>query len=133
MAHCAVCGCDLPGLERLCKECFEKEYATGGSWNKLGLKDFRWVLVYGLSVLFYFAVFDYLIPRVPQRYLQWMDSTGHFFGVLYGAVALTYVAVIAMFGAANSIKWRSELSLLYWIVVVSNITVVFLLFYTSHS
>lgn len=28
MDTCPTCGCDLPGTERLCRDCFEKQYAA---------------------------------------------------------------------------------------------------------
>lgn len=28
MANCPTCGCDLPGTEELCRDCFEKRYAA---------------------------------------------------------------------------------------------------------
>lgn len=28
MATCASCGCDLPGTETLCRDCYEKQYAA---------------------------------------------------------------------------------------------------------
>src|SRR5260370_35381298 len=27
MSTCPTCGCDLPGTERLCRHCYEKQYA----------------------------------------------------------------------------------------------------------
>ena len=35
MSECAYCGCDLPGVERICRDCFAARYAATGPAKKV--------------------------------------------------------------------------------------------------
>jgi hypothetical protein len=69
MATCSVCGCDLPGVETLCRDCYYQEYWRVNAprrnfWQWLGQNGWKAFVIagmLGIAVAVYYA-----LVRVPR-------------------------------------------------------------------
>jgi hypothetical protein len=103
-----ACGCELAGMETLCRDCFEKQYAARAGKKKFG----RNVLIFfvGGLVLFLLMLF---VPRV-SKFLDMMVLAGRPF------ILSLAVAASAM-GIWESLKWRSSRDLVFWVAAAGNV------------
>jgi hypothetical protein len=110
MAKCPECGCELAGMEKLCRECFEKQYAVVTSPKK-GLRAEQFVVpAFAVTIFGIMFLLNVAFP-VPMAK----------FGRTLGAVLLVakFLLAGAMVGWSiwESLKWRSAQNALFWTLV----------------
>lgn len=117
MARCPECGCELAGMEKLCRDCFEKQYAVVTSPKK-GIQAEQFV-VPALAVAI-FGIMFLLNVSFP-------DSMAKFGLTLFTTLL---VAKFLLAGAMvswsiwESVKWRSAQNFLFWSIVGMQLVVV---------
>src|SRR5258708_7233244 len=109
MAQCPECGCDLPGTETLCRECFARHYAELSSRKKGFWRGVRSqsVLVVMVGILMSVYVLTAFMPTALSRFL---DPISTFVfkasAALLLAVKLIMCACAITLGIWDSWKWR---------------------------
>jgi len=107
MAKCPECGCELAGMEKLCRDCFERQYAVVTSPKK-GVQAEQFV-VPALAVAIFGIIF-LLNVAFPGPMAK--------FGRTLGAALLVakFLLAGAMVGWSiwESMKWRSAQNVLFW-------------------
>jgi hypothetical protein len=125
MPSCPDCGRELPGMEKLCRECFEQHYA-GLSAGKTG-SDRGLLLTSILAVLLLAAVL--LHSFFPHA----IKETERLFGASLLAIKLVLAFAAVGLGIYESLKWRSAQNLLFWIATGLNVTAVLVWFSTRQN
>src|SRR6478672_6942026 len=107
MAKCPECGCELAGMDKLCRDCFERQYAVVTSPKK-GLKAEQFVIP-GLAVAIIGIMFllNAAFPAPMAKFGRTLDST------LLVAKFLLAVAAVS-WSVWDSLKWRSAQNVLFW-------------------
>jgi len=114
MAKCPSCECELAGMERVCRDCFEKQYAVVTS----GKKDLRaeQFLVPSIAVVIFSIVF-----LVTKYFPTPMEQASRALGISLQVGKLLLAGVAVGWGIWESLKWRSAQNLLFWVVVALNL------------
>jgi hypothetical protein len=107
MAKCPECGCELAGMERICRGCFERQYARVTSPKK-GLKAEQFV-VPAVAVAMFGIMFllNAIFPAPMAKFGRTLDVT------LLVAKLLLAGAVVS-WSVWDSMKWRSAQNVLFW-------------------
>jgi hypothetical protein len=105
---CPACGCELAGMESLCRDCFEKQYAAPALKKKFS----RNVLIFFVSSLVLFLLMLF-VPRVA-KFLDMIVLAGRLF-------ILSLAAAASAMGIWESLKWRSSRDLLFWVAAAGNV------------
>jgi len=110
MAKCPECGCELAGMEKLCRDCFERQYAVVTSPKK-GLKAEQFV-VPALAVAIFGIMFllNAIFPAPMAKFGRTLDVT-----LLVAKFLLAGSAV--SWSIWDSMKWRSTQNVLFWILL----------------
>ena len=110
MAKCPECGCELAGMEKLCRDCFERQYAVVTSPKK-GLKAEQFV-VPALAVAIFGIMFllNAIFPATMAKFGRTLDVT-----LLVAKFLLAGSAV--SWSVWDSMKWRSTQNVLFWILL----------------
>ncbi len=103
MATCPTCGCDLPGTETLCRDCFEKQYAALSAPRSFLQKLHPW-----LMPLFIVAMFGPMVLAHSwfSRYIEPPLHAAHRLLVSLGIAALA-AQWLLFAGAVGSGIWNS--------------------------
>jgi hypothetical protein len=110
MAKCPECDCELAGMDRICRDCFEKRYAVVTSPKK-GLRAEQFVVpAFAVAIFGIMFLLNVAFP-VPMAK----------FGRTLGAVLLVgkflLAGAVVGWGIWDSLKWRSAQNLLFWTAV----------------
>lgn len=125
MAKCPSCERELPGMERVCRECFEKQYAVVTSGKK-GIRAEQF-LVPSIAVVIFSIVF-----LVTKRFPAPMEQASRTLSISLQAGKLALAGIGVGWGIWESLKWRSAQNLLFWVVVALNLAV-FVLWLLRHE
>jgi hypothetical protein len=107
MAKCPECGCGLAGMERICRGCFERQYARVTSPKK-DLKAEQFVVpALGVAIFGIMFLLNAAFPAPMAKFGRTLDVT------LLVAKFLLAVAVVS-WSVWNSLKWRSAQNVLFW-------------------
>jgi hypothetical protein len=119
MAKCPGCDRELAGMERVCKACFEKQYAdpTDTPANGWHLKDLSIPILIGLliAVLWYEGMVHF-----PEQ----MSALYRGYGLSMKVMRTLFAVTGATLGILDSLKWRSGQNLLFWVLALLNIVAV---------
>jgi hypothetical protein len=119
MAKCPGCDSDLAGMERVCKACFEKQYADPTDTPATGwhLKDLSIPIMVGLliAVLWYEGMVHF-----PEQ----MAALHRGYRLSMTAIRIFLAITAATLGILDSLKWRSGQNLLFWALASLNIVAV---------
>ena len=107
MAKCPECGCELAGMEKLCRDCFERQYARVTSPKK-GLKAEKFV-VPAIAVAM-FGIMFLLNAAFPSP----MAKFGRTLDVTLLVAKLLLAGAIVSWSVWDSMKWRSAQNVLFW-------------------
>jgi hypothetical protein len=109
MAKCPECGCELAGMDKLCRDCFERQYARVTSPKK-GLRAEQFVIP-GLAVAIFGIMFllNAIFPAPMAQFGRTLDVT------LLVAKFLLAGAIVS-WSVWDSLKWRSAQNVLFWIL-----------------
>jgi len=112
MALCPYCGCDLPGTEKLCRDCWEKQYADSSRrrWKPQDL------LYIGLGVIVVVAILWFDWARVSS--FEWARKLLALFSVTLLTAKVVLAAGIVATGLWDSVRARSWRIVLLWMVPV---------------
>lgn len=110
MAKCVGCERELPGIEKLCRDCYDEEYAAL-SQRKSGFSPM--FIVVPLVPLLVFLLYKYFPGPI--------DQLGRMLGVTYRAVQVVTSALVTALGIRESLKWRTGQNLLFWILAALNL------------
>jgi len=107
MAKCPECGCELAGMDKLCRDCFERQYARVTS-PKEGFQAEQFV-VPALAVAMFGIMFvlNATFPSPMAKFGRTLDIT------LLVAKFLLAAAVVS-WSVWDSMKWRSAQNVLFW-------------------
>jgi hypothetical protein len=110
MAKCPECDCELAGMERICRDCFEKRYAVVTSGKK-GIRAEQF-LIPCLAVAIFGIMFllNGYFPNPMAQFGRTLDIT-----ILRGNSLLA--GTVVALGIWDSVKWRSAQNLLFWTAV----------------
>jgi len=106
MARCAYCEQDLPGDEKVCRDCFEK-LSAGESMRKWRVAE----LWPGLLVV---AVIYAGMTFLPAGVIHALHRFFHFVSEMSFAAQLVLLAVATGLAIWNSWIWKSWLRLFFW-------------------
>jgi hypothetical protein len=117
MAKCPECGCELAGMEKLCRDCFEKQYVVVTSPKK-GLQAEQFV-VPALAVAIFGIVFllNMAFPAPMAQFGRTLHVT-----ILVGKFLLA--GAMVGWGIWDSMKWRSAQNVLFWTFVGMQLVIV---------
>jgi hypothetical protein len=107
MAKCPECGCELAGMEKLCRDCFERQYAVVTSPKK-GLKAEQF-LVPALAVAI-FGIMFLLNAAFPPP----MAKLGRTLGDTLLVAKFLLAGAAVSWSILDSMKWRSAQNVLFW-------------------
>ncbi|MBZ5613635.1 MAG: hypothetical protein LAO23_06470 [Acidobacteriia bacterium] len=105
MARCAYCEQDLPGDEKVCRDCFEK--LSAGSMRKWRVAEL-WPGLLAVAVIYAGMTF------LPAGVIQALHGFSRFVLEMSFAVQLVLLAVATGFAIWNSWIWKSWLRLFFW-------------------
>lgn len=108
MAMCPGCRRELAGMETLCRDCFEKQYAGRTGKKKFG----RNVLIFFVSGLVVFLLMLF-VPRVAKFFNMMVLAERLFI--------LSLAAAASAIGIWESLKWRSSRDLVFWVAAAGNV------------
>ena len=106
MARCAYCEQDLPGDEKVCRDCFEK-LSADESMRKWRVAEL-WPGLLAVAVVFVGMTF------LPAGVIDALHGFSHFVSEMSFAVQLILFAVAAGLAIRNSWIWKSWLRLFFW-------------------
>jgi hypothetical protein len=119
MAKCPGCDSELAGMEKVCKACFDKQYADPTDTPATGwhLKDLSIPIMVGLllAVLWYEGMVHF-----PEQ----MRAVYRGYSLSMKAMQTIFAVVAATLGILDSLKWRSGQNLLFWGLASLNIVAV---------
>lgn len=107
MAHCPYCKEQLPGAEKICRECFEKL----STWGQLEPPDKRVdprVAIGAVAVLAIYAAARFFASDA-------LDNINNFLAFTWFVVKFILFAVPAGAAVWDSLKWQTLPRLLLWI------------------
>jgi hypothetical protein len=106
MARCAYCEQDLPGDEKVCRDCFEK-LSADESMRKWRIADL-WPGLLAVAVIYAGMIF------LPAGVIHTLHVFSRFVSDMSFAVQLVVLAVAAGLAIWNSWVWKSWLRLFFW-------------------
>jgi len=107
MAKCPECGCELAGMDKLCRDCFERRYAVVTSPKK-GLKAEQFVIpALGVAIFGIMFLLNAAFPAPMAKFGRTLDVT------LLVAKFLLAGAIVS-WSVWDSLKWRSAQNVLFW-------------------
>jgi hypothetical protein len=109
MAKCPECDCELAGMERICRDCFEKQYAVVISGKK-GIRAEQF-LIPSLAV----AIFGIMF-QLNRSFPNPMAQFGRTLHITILAGKFLLASAVVGWGIWDSLKWRSTQNLLFWTV-----------------
>ena len=114
MALCPYCGCDLPGTEKLCRDCWEKQYAdsSGRQWKPRDLLS----IVIGIAIVV--VIVCSLEPLSRLGTFEWARKSLALFSATLLTAKLVLAAGIIAGGLWDSLRARSWRILLLWMIPV---------------
>lgn len=115
MAKCPYCESELPGLERICASCCEKE---AGAVER----PVNWLVVLVICGVTVAALV--ILPRMPRlsraifSALEYLDSGFVKLGLVFALSKLVLSTATVAWGTWDSWKWRSGWNMLFWLAYV---------------
>ncbi|MBZ5492046.1 MAG: hypothetical protein LAO76_14030 [Acidobacteriia bacterium] len=107
MAKCPECGCELAGMDKLCRDCFERQYAVVTSPKK-GVQAEQFVIpALAVAIFSIMVLLNAVFPAPMAKFGRTLDVT------LLGAKFLLAGAVVS-WSVWDSMKWRSTQNVLFW-------------------
>jgi len=115
MAKCPGCERELTGMEKLCRDCFDKQYAVvaagkGGFQTRYLLTRLAAVVVVGAC----FFLVDWYFPGTAERVHQTL------YAIMNTVATLIFISA-TLFGIYESLEWRTLQKLLFWTLIALNL------------
>jgi predicted nucleic acid-binding Zn ribbon protein len=107
MSRCAYCEQDLPGDEKVCRDCFEK-LSAGESMRKWRVAEL-WPGLLAVAVIYVGMTF------LPAGVIHALHGFSHFVAGMSFAVQLVLFGLAIVLAIWNSWIWRSWLRLFFWV------------------
>jgi len=110
MAKCPECDCELAGMDRICRDCFDKRYAVVTSPKK-GLRAEQFVVpAFAVAIFGIMFLLNVAFP-VP------MAKLGRTLGAVLLVGKFLLAGAVVGWGIWDSLKWRSAQNALFWTLV----------------
>jgi len=114
MAKCPGCERELTGMEKLCRDCFDKQYAVvagkGGFQPRYLLTRLSVVVV----AVACFLLINWYFPDAVERVHQTLYA-------IMNAVTTLIFIIATVFGIYESLEWRTLQKLLFWTLIALNL------------
>ena len=114
MARCPGCDRELAGVEKLCADCFAKEYAAVAPGKKGFGGGYFWTPLIALLIL----AGLFLLDKYLQGLITQADKA---FQMTLLLVKLVVSGFAVTFGIRESLRWHSVRGLLFWTLGAINL------------